>query len=322
MAKKGALTRDPKQVEAPTFKYGENKTAYESLDPQKQRRYQELLKTKGRSAANTYLGQTSGQPVRQPGKAPAPSQQAVGAIPFAEQTPEQQINQMADIGGDIYSRMAGFAQNFNPQTFQQQYEPQFQQAMDRARQGVMNQFEQRNAQSFAKERQDFETAMANRGVSPGSQQYQAELQGLTDRQDRARQEALNAAEQAAYGIQAQGYQQATGMAMLPGEIQAQYQTPFMAQYGQAANMSMAQFQAEQERRRQAEQFAQRKWEIRNTPRGGGGGGGGLDPYQQYELAQTMNRYDQQPQQPNPWAGAASSFVSGVGAGLGAGLAKG
>jgi hypothetical protein len=315
MAKKSAFTRDPKQVEAPTFKYGENKTAYESLDPQKQRRYQELLNTKGRSAANTYLGQTSGQPVRQPGKAPVPSQQTVGAIPFAEQTPEQQINQMADIGGDIYSRMAGFAQNFNPQTFQQQYEPQFQQAMDRARQGVINQFEQRNAQSFAKERQDFETAMANRGVSPGSQQYQAELQGLTDRQDRARQEALNAAEQAAYGIQAQGYQQATGTAMLPGEIQAQYQAPFIAQYGQAANQSQLAQQQQYAKELAALENKYRLQQIRATPRGGGGGGGGgggLDPYQQYELAQTMSRYNEGTPQPNPLATGISSLVSNIG----------
>jgi len=312
MAKKGALTRDPKQVEAPTFKYGENKTAYESLDPQKQRRYQELLKTKGRSAANTYLGQTSGQPVRQPGKAPVPSQQTVGAIPFTEQTPEQQINQMADIGGDIYSRMAGFAQNFNPETFQQEYEPQFQQAMDRARQGVMNQFEQRNAQSFAKERQDFETTMANRGASPGSQQYQAELQGLTDRQDRARQEALNAAEQAAYGIQAQGYQQATGTARLPGEIQAQYQAPVMAQYGQAANQSQLAQQQQYAKELAALENKYRLQQIRATPRGGGGGGGGLDPYQQYELAQTMSRYNEGTPQPNPWATGISSLVSNIG----------
>lgn len=307
MAKTGALARDP------SFKYAETRTAYEGLDQQKQARYQRILQNKGRKAANEYLGKTSGQAVRMPGQGAPVSTQPVGATPFGELTPEQQMNQMADVGGGVFNQMAGYAQGFNPATFQQQYEPQFNQAMDRARQSVMGQFEQRTGQAFAKERQDFETAMANRGIAPGSQQYQTELQGLTDRQDRARQEAMNAAEQAAQGIQAQGYQQATGAAMLPGEIAGQFLPPSMAQYQQAANLQTMGQQQQFNKELAALENKYRLQQIRATPRGGGGGG--LDPYQQYELAQTMGRYDQQAPQPNPLAQAAQSFAGSFGAGM-------
>ena len=312
MAKTGALARDPK---APSFKYAENKAAYGGLNPQQQQRYQRILQNKGRGAANAFLGKTSGQTVRQPGQGGQVSTQPVGATPFGELSPEQQMNQMGDVSGGVFNQMGGYAQQFNPQTFQQQYEPQFQQAMDKARQSVMGQFEQRTGQAFAKERQDFETAMANRGVAPGSQQYQVELQGLTDRQDRSRQEAMNAAEQAAQGIQAQGYQQATGAAMLPGEIAGQFLPPSMAQYQQAANMQTMTQQQQFNKELAALENKYRLQQIKATPRGGGGGGGGLDPYQQYELAETMGRYNEQAPQPNPWSQAAASFAGSFGAGL-------
>jgi hypothetical protein len=311
MAKTGALARDPK---APSFKYAENKAAYGALNPQQQERYQRILQNKGRGAANTFLAKTSGQTVRQPGQQAQVTTQPVGATPFNDLNPEQQINQMADVGGGLYQQMAGYSGQFNPETFQQQYEPQFGAAMDKARQSVMSQFEQRNAQAFGQERQDFETAMANRGIAPGSPQYAREMQMLTDRQDRARQEAMNAAEQAAQGVQQQAFQQATGVSMMPGEIQQQYQTPVMAQYGQMAGMSTLAQQQQYAKELAALENKYRLQQIRATPRGGGGGGG-LDPYQQYELAQTMGRYNEQPQQPNPYAQAAASFAGSFGQGF-------
>lgn len=255
-----------------------------------------------------------GQPV-QPAQPAGPPNEPPPGQPFEQLTPEQQMGEMADVGGGLYQQMAGYATQFNPQTFQQQYQPQFQEAMDRARQSVMNQFEQRNSQAFAQERQDFETSMANRGIAPGGPQYNRELQAMTDRQDRARQEAMNAAEQAAQNVQEQAYKQATGVAMLPGEISGQFQAPVLAQYGQAGTMSQMAQQQQYQKELAALENKYRLQQIKATPRGGGGGGGGLDPYQQYELAQTMSRYNQQPQQPNPWAQAAGSFAGSFGAGL-------
>jgi hypothetical protein len=227
------------------------------------------------------------------------------------------MGELGDVFGGVGMKMGEISSQFNPSTFQQQYQPQFQEAMDRARQSVMNQFEQRNSQAFAQERQDFETSMANRGIAPGGPQYNRELQAMTDRQDRARQEAMNAAEQAAQSIQAQGYQQAMGTAMAPGEIWGQYQAPVLAQYGQAGTMSQLAQQQQYAKELAALENKYRLQQIKATPRGGGGGGGSnaLDPYQQYELAQTMARYNQQPEQPNPWASAAGSFAGSFGAGL-------
>lgn len=317
MARKGALAKEPtkrvtqKNTNATTAKQGSSAAG-------------QGASKWTRTGAGTYKDQY-GNVLRGQRKAPTrdmsqrnrpaaptgPANEPPPNVPFEQLDPGQQMSEMADVGGDLYSKMADYTRQFNPQTFQQQYEPQFQQAMDRARQGVMSQFEQRNAQAFQRERQDFETSMANKGIAPGGPQYNRELQALTDRQDRARQEAMNAAEQAAQGIQAQGYQQATGVAMLPGELQRQYQDPVMAQYGQYGNMTIAQFQAEQERQRQAEQFKQRRWEIKNTPRSGGGGGGGMDPLQQYQLAQLMGQYEQQGPKPNPIANAVSGIAQGA-----------
>lgn len=255
-----------------------------------------------------------GQPA-QPVQPAGPPNEPPPGQPFEQLTPEQQMGEIGDVSGNIGMRMGEFSGQFDPNTFQQQYQPQFNEAMDRARQSVMSQFEQRNSQAFAQERQDFETSMANRGIAPGGPQYNRELQALTDRQDRARQEAMNAAEQAAQSVQQQGYQQASATAMLPGEIWGQYQAPVLAQYSQAGTMSQMAQQQQYQKELAALENKYRLQQIKATPRGGGGGGGGLDPYQQYELAQTMSRYNQQPQQPNPWAQAAGSFAGSFGAGL-------
>lgn len=334
MAKKGALAKDPKtQSSGRTqnkggggqqemkFKHQENQAAYSTLNPQQQARYRKILANKGAKEANTFLGKASGKQVVLPGGKrrgqPAPSgppNEPPPGVPFEQLTPEQQMGEMADVGGGLYQQMAGYSGQFNPQTFQQQYEGQFQGAMDRARQSVMSQFEQRNAQAFGQERQDFETAMANKGIAPGSPQYAREMQMLTDRQDRARQEAMNAAEQAAQGVQQQAFQQATGVAMMPGEIQQQYQAPVMAQYGQAANMSTLAQQQQYAKELAALENKYRLQQIRATPRGGGGGGGGgMSAYDQYVLQQTMGRYDQGQPQQNPWATAAQGFAQGAGA---------
>lgn len=353
MAKKGALAKDPTvrnaaqtaqraaanpattparqgsqaaqvagQSNVPTFRHAENQAAYAALNKGQQERYTRILANKGRAAANQFLGRASGQQVVMPGGKrvgqPAPSgppNEPPPGVPFEQLTPEQQMGEMADVGGGLYQQMAGYSGQFNPETFQQQYEGQFQGAMDRARQSVMSQFEQRNAQQFAQERQDFETAMANKGIAPGGQQYNRELQAMTDRQDRARQEAMNAAEQAAQGVQQQAFQQATGVAMMPGEIQQQYQAPVMAQYGQAAGMQTLAQQQQYAKELAALENKYRLQQIRATPRGGGGGGGGMDPFETAMLNRLGQQYQQGPQQPNPWASAAQGFAQGAGAGL-------
>jgi len=203
----------------------------------------------------------------------------------------------------------------------QQFNPDFNQEMERARQNIMGQFERRNAQSFGQERQDFETAMANRGIAPGGEQYNRELQALTDRQDRARQEALSSAEQTAYGVQQQGYEQAYKTGMMPYEqwnvLQQPYMTGITAQYQSREAQLQRQFEDAMKRgdRASAERIAR-------MSRSGGGGGGQAGPtlYDRME-AENLSRGYNQGQQPNPWASAASGFAAGVGQGIGQRIAR-
>lgn len=228
------------------------------------------------------------------------------------------------IGEDVFKQMAGYAQAFNPRTFQSEYEPAFGAEMNRARQNVMEQFNRENQQAFAKERQDFETSMANRGISPMSQQYQVELKNLTDRQDAARQSAMSAAESAAYGIQQQGYQQATGAALLPGQITEQFKDPYMTNLLYQYQQGEAQSNFERQKQLMALEQKYKLAQIRATPRGGGGGGGGVDPmaaFNQYLLEQTAGRYGQQQQQPNPYASGLQAGLTTFGSLYGANLGR-
>jgi hypothetical protein len=327
----------PAQPSGISFKYEENKTAYDSLNARNQERYRALLANKGRKAANEFLARASGKSVVMPNQrqaqpttpaptAPptpsAPPNEPAPGTPLEQLSPEEQVSELGDIGTTIGMNMGEFSAGFNPNTFLQQYQPQFTEAMDRARQSVMNQFEQRNSQAFAQERQDFETSMANRGIAPGGPQYNRELQLLNDRQDRARQEAMNAAEQAAQGVQAQAYQQATGVAMMPGEIFGQYQAPILTQYQGRLQLQ----ESDAQRRFQAEQAdLQRKFDeairrgdrasaerIARMARSGGGGGGGqqLTPYQIMEM-NSLNQMGQQPLQPNLVASGMQGLTAGA-----------
>jgi hypothetical protein len=191
----------------------------------------------------------------------------------------------------------------------EQYQPNFEAEMERARQNVMGQFDRRNAQAFAQQRQDFETAMANRGIAPGGEQYNRELKALTDRQDMARQEAMGAAEQAAYGVQQQQFGQAGDLAMRPYEQWGVLQQPYMAgiQAQYQSQEAMLQRQFEEAMRRGDRASAER---IARMSRGGGGGGGqpALTPYQLMEL-ETLNQGYNQPAQQNPFANIAQGVVA-------------
>lgn len=172
-------------------------------------------------------------PVFAPPPAPAPMPEAPpmdlpgpgGAPGFGELTPGQQADRLQDISGGVFQGMAGYASMFNPMMFQQQYTPQFNEAMDRAYNAVYGQFQQRNEAEFQRQNQEFAQMAAERGLDPNSEAYKTLSQQLADRQDRARQEAQNAAMQAAQGVQQQAFGQAQTTAMLPGQIAGQFAQP-------------------------------------------------------------------------------------------------
>jgi hypothetical protein len=296
MARQGATTRDPKAKADPKQSNNPdvqnvptreaNRAIYDTLTPEQQARYRTIRTNKGGRQALKFL-QRFQQPVAQ------------------QPTPESVTQDNFMDVGQAYNDMV---QRFG----QEQYQPQFEQEMERARQNVMGQFDRRNAQAFAQQRQDFETSMANRGIAPGGEQYNRELKALTDRQDMARQEAISSAEQAAYGIQQQQFGQASDLAMRPYEQWNVLQQPYMigiqAQY--QAREAQLQRQFEDAMRRGDRASAER---IARMSRGGGGGGGqpALTPYQQMEI-ENLDRIQNKNPQPNPGA----SFVQGTVAGAG------
>jgi len=198
---------------------------------------------------------------------------------------------VGNVGSDLFQQMGGYASQFNPATFQQQYEPQFGEQMNRAYNAVYEQFQRRNEAEFARQNQDFQQSMAERGLDPNSEAYKTLAKQLADRQDIARQEAQNAATQQAYAVQQQGFEQATGTSLLPGQIAGQYMAPYMAQYGTRAAMDLAAQQQAFNKELAALENKYKLQQIKATPRGGGGGGGGGTDYiGQYILNDLANRY--------------------------------
>lgn len=336
MARRGATTRDPRRTatpargaqpapaqqqaapaqqrqaaQTPTFKYEENKAAFEGLTPEQKQRYQRILQNRDRKAANEYLAKVSGAAVRMPGQKAA----AAPAGPAAP-TPES-VTQEGFMGaGEAYQDIVGQFKEFDPYQMQQQYEPGFQQEMERARQNVMGQFERRNQRQFEQQRTNLQQQIAERGLDPASPAAQELMRQQNEREDMARQEAMSAAEQAAYSVQQQGFGQAGQLAMMPTEMWQGIQQPYIAgigaQYQQQQLSAQQQFEREQQRRQLAS--AER---IARMSRGGGGGGGQQGPtlYERME-AEALGRGYGQGQQQNPWASAAQGFAAGVGQGVG------
>lgn len=310
MARKGAMTKNPSPQKAASNP--KPAPTQEASGPSKWERtgpgtYKDQY-------GNIKRGQkTAPKKDLSPGATTQPTQTQAPTPPTPQELAEQGFRGSADLFGQMQERFQGF----DPMQAQAQYNPVFSQEMDRARQNILGQFDRRNAQQFAQERQMFETSMANRGIAPGGEQYNRELQALTDRQDRARQEAMSAAEQAAQGVQQQYYGQAMQTAQMPYDI---YGSTFAPVYGagigqvygqqtQQAQMDFNAQQAELDRK-------QRRWEVRNTPRGGGGGGGGGPQLTPYDILERQQLLQGEQKQPNPWAQGVSSFVGSFGQGLG------
>lgn len=201
---------------------------------------------------------------------------------------------------------------FDPRTFQQEYEPQYEQGMQRAYDTIYNEFNRRNEEVFAKQNQDLQQSLVERGLDPNSPAYQALTKQLAQQQSDARQAAQSQAWQAAQGYQQQGYQQAVGTAMLPGQIMEPSLALYGAQYKQRGAEELQRQQAEYARQLQELEGQQRLQQIRA---GRGGGGGGMGPFDQYMAQQIMQGYA--PQGPSVSAGnaAAQGFATGIGAGM-------
>lgn len=291
-ATKGALGKDPGKKESTAF------------DPARATKRVEYLK---RTRPNDpQIKRLQGQIKKSGYKASSVN------IPPTQPPQEERVVQA---GGDVFEQMAGYAKQFDPRTFQAQYEPVYSQEMERARQNVLGQFERRNVEEFGRQTQELERSIAERGLDPAGEAARALRKQVTERQDLARQEALSAAESAAQGVQQQIYGQATGTALLPGQVAGQYMDPYMLQQQQSFAGQQQQTQFEQQKALAAQQQKYALEQIAKTPRGGGGGGAQPDYYSPYVLGNLAQGYSQQQPQINPYATAAQGFLQGATLGL-------
>lgn len=334
---------DQKQFQGPTR--AENKAIYDQMTPEDQAKYNWLRANNQLKQANKFMEAKTGQTPTGPGgrartpedrkfqpppPAPPPSAPApIGpeqAPAFQDMPFPQQQEEVVGTTGEVINRMGDFAIGFDPTQMQQQYQMQFNEQMDRYRKNIMDQFERRNQRQFEQQRLATQQQIAERGLDPASPAAQELMRQQNEREDMARQEAMSAAEQGAYGIQQQAFGQAREQALMPGQIAQQFQDPFMAQMQQGAAKELQRLEAEdamgrldvqgkQQMEQLKEQFRQQKWVTRNTPRGGGGGGGGAPTMTAYDRLEANSLIGNQPPQPNPWATAAQGFAQGVGAGL-------
>ena len=257
---------------------------------------------------------------------PTPQPPATTPPPASTQpTTEQVVDQGFRSGATAYQDITNQFQQFDPNQMQAQYQPVYGQDMERYRQSLMQQFDRRNADVFAKEREATQQNIVERGLDPASPAAQEMMRQLNDRQDRARQEAMSAAEQGVDARQSQMFGQAQNLAMMPYQqwqaIQDPYATGVGAQYALGLQglqgqqqVGLQTLQGQQAMQQLKQQGKQQLQAIRATPRGGGGGGGGqaYTPYDAYAEQQMLARYNQSQQQvPNPANAAIGGALSGV-----------
>ncbi len=200
------------------------------------------------------------------------------------------------------------ARQFDPSTFQQQYEPGFQQGLQKEYERIYGAFERQNADRFGREQQQLQQSLVERGLDPSGEAYKALNKNLYEQQEAARQVAKDAAMSQAYSAQQQFYQQAAGSALLPSQVAA----PYLDLYGQQAQMNWQTRQAELERQNR-EKLAKMT---------GGGGGGGASAAERQWAQYMMNQYAQPQQQGQSNLNAATQgLAQGVGAGITAGLLR-
>lgn len=231
------------------------------------------------------------------------------APPKARPTAEERIKKGTE---QLVEKGVQYVNKFDPRTFQQQYQPQFAKGMQRAYDTVYGQFERQNQERFAREQDQLQQSLVERGLDPAGEAYQSLSKQLADQQNAARQDAQAAAWQAAQSYQQQGYEQATGAAMLP----VQLRSPFLDYYNQLGQRQFTSAEAEKQRAWEAEQERiKREWAQKmrgGRGGGGGGGGGGRNPYEDQLNAYIMSKYGDG--QGNKQPSNTDTFVNSVGSG--------
>jgi hypothetical protein len=324
--KSGAMGKDPKETKLPeTSKRGNWKHNGVWVDKEGYKVDNYGKRIKGQS--KPFVPAKSNPFVA---KQPAPSTptEAAPTTPTgpAAPTPEQVADNVIVEGGGAYGSLVEDFENFDPYTMQQKYQQGFTEEMNRARDNMMQQFERRNSEQFARERESTQQSIVERGLDPNSPAAQAMQRDLNDRQDRARQEAYNAAEQQAYAVQQQFFGQAGQLAMMPYEqfatgIAPTFGIGLSAQYAQGEAGAQRDFQAKQaDLQRQFDEAMRRgdrasAEKIAKMQQSNRGGGGNPNAANEAAYADYMNRLygsqgQQKPQQ-TPGQAAGAGFGQGA-----------
>ena len=174
--------------------------------------------------------------------------------------------------GQVVYDMAGDVTEFNPGSFESQ--------MDAAYDNVYNRFQRRNQEEFSRQNDEFSQMAADRGLDPHSGAYKTMYKQMADRQDNARQEAMSAATDAAYGVQKQGFDQYRAGQLMPGEVAGQFQG-IWAQ-GQAQRAAAEQARRDFEYRRKIEKMNNDAALARQRIASAGSGGGAKPGRTAYE----------------------------------------
>ena len=191
---------------------------------------------------------------------------------YFNQQPLPKQDELVNTGaGQVIYDMAGDVTEWNPGSFESQ--------MDAAYDNVYNRFQRRNQEEFSRQNDEFSQMAADRGLDPNSGDYKTMYKQMADRQDNARQEAMSAATDAAYGVQKQGFDQYRAGQLMPGEVAGQFQ----GIWGQGQNQ-----RAEAEKARRNFEYQKKLDKINNEARlaqqriSSAGGGGGAPARTAYD----------------------------------------
>lgn len=279
-----------------------------------------IKELQARQAAGETLGKRGINRLKKAGLYEEPSSEPA---PIQELPPEQMFERVGGQTAAGIESLMGQIQGagaFQPGNYQDM--------MNQAYQNVMNQFEMTQGPQFAREQANFQQMAAERGLDPNSEAYKTLQSQLNQRQDFARQNAMQVAQQQAQAVQQQGFNQALQQYQAPGQMLGAY-SPFYAQFGQQqANLQQAEIQREQ----MANQLAMQRMSSGATLGAAQAANfGKLTPEQTFELQRikeegATKRLEAQlgaqaPQQSQMSTGnyAAQGFAQGFGQGLSKGF---
>lgn len=219
------------------------------------------------------------------------------------QGPNQEKRIERGLGG-VVEKGIEQAQQFDPTKFYQQYQPGFEEGRQREYERIYGAFERQSAEQFGREQQQLEQSLVERGLDPSGEAYKSLKENLYKSQEAARQNARDAAMTGANALQQQYYQQATGSALLPSQIQQ----PYLNIYSEQGQREWAARQAELERKSRER--------IANI-----GAGAATNPANQQWANFIMSQYGGQQQQPSAANSAITGAAQGVAQGISAGLLR-